>query len=237
MSRFFAFALASFCVGAALVAGLSAGCGDAGAPSSDDLHDGSYSRRDSSPVDPPSEAGAIVEAGPEPTAPSCAAYCELVMANCTADNAQYASKADCLAFCKYLPLTREGEEKAAASVACRQYWADSPAHTNPKDYCLAAGPFGGNACGDRCTAFCDVLMSVCSPDGGVAAYESTPECATACVGFSYRDAGADGGGEGPGASGLGDTLNCRLHELRLVTADPKKCSSLSPDGGVCEPRR
>jgi hypothetical protein len=158
------------------------------------------------------------------------------MTNCTKANAQYASKEECLALCEHLPLTRpasEGAAKDAPSVACRQYWADSPARTNPDTYCLAAGPLGGNACGDRCTAFCSIVLSACSPDGGVVAYESQPECATACVGFSYRDAGTDGGGESPDGPTTGDTLNCRLYWLREAAMTPDKCSLLAPQSDAC----
>lgn len=191
--------------------------------------------RDSAPVEDP-EGGPPIDAGAAPP-PSCEKYCELVTTNCTGETAQYGSKAECLAFCVHVPLIqpkREAEEKEAASVACRQYWADTPARTNPKTYCLAAGPFGGNACGDRCTAFCDVVLSACSPDGGVAAYESQPECASACAGFNYLDGGTDGGGEGPEGPASGDTLNCRLYWLRAATTNPQKCSALNPKSDICK---
>lgn len=232
MSRFSSLALASLgaCLGLSVAFGASmAGCSsddeaDAASP------DASTVRRDAAPVDP-TEAGPAFDASVGPL-PTCEKYCDLVMQNCTGDDAQYASTEDCRAFCAHLPLTqptREAEEKAAASVACRQYWADGPARTSPKTYCLAAGPFGGNTCGDRCTAFCNVVLSACSPDGGVTAYASQPECATACANFSYRD----GGGEGPDGPSEGDSLNCRLHWLRAATKSPDKCTSLNPQSDVC----
>ena len=98
---------------------------------------------------------------------------------------------------------------------------------------LAAGPFGGNACGDRCTAFCSVVLSACSPDGGNVAYASQPECATACAGFSYLDEQTDGGGEGPDGPTEGDSLNCRLYWLRAATMDADKCAALAPQSDVC----
>ena len=237
MSRFLSFTIfgtfAGF--GAALgLIGWSAGCSSSALDSAS-AADGGTIRRDAAPVDP-TEAGPQLDAGTGPP-PSCEKYCDLVMASCSGDNAQYASTEECLGFCTHLPLvqpTREAEEKAAASVACRQYWADGPARTSPEIYCLAAGPFGGNACGDRCTAFCDVVLSACSPDGGVKAYASQPECASACAGFSYRDAGTDGGGEGPSGPEQGDSLNCRLYWLRAATMAPEKCSALGPQDDVCK---
>jgi hypothetical protein len=236
MPRLFAFAFGSVALGAALVATLAAGCEgssvEALGPSHDDAAPG---RRDGAPVDP-SEAGTYLDSG-APLATSCEKYCGLVMANCTGPNAQYASLEDCHAFCAHLPLVQpaaEAEEKEAASVACRQYWADSPARTNPEGYCLAAGPFGANVCGDRCTAFCDALLLTCTPDGGVAVYESQPDCASACASFSFRDAGEDGGGEAPFGPKNGDTLNCRLYHLRQATKNTQSCLALHPDGGACE---
>jgi len=239
MSRVFAFAvcaLASVVTGLGLVASSIAGCSDSDVQTASASSDAGALRRDAAPVDP-TQPSPQLDAGTGPV-PSCMKYCQLVMENCTGESAQYGSTEECLAFCDHLPLeqpTREADEKEAASVACRQYWADGPARTSPKTYCLAAGPFGGNACGDRCTAFCSVVLSACSPDGGaVVAYRSQPECATACAGFSYRDASTDGGGEGPDGPVDGDTLNCRLYWLRAATMDPEKCAALAPDSEVCQ---
>jgi len=197
-------------------------------------------RRDSGSLVEPTEAGAPLDGGVGDT-PSCDKYCSLVMANCTGANEQYASMDECLAFCGHLPLTqpsRSADEKEAASVACRQYWADSPARTSPDKVCLAAGPFGGNVCGDRCTAFCEVVLDTCTPsNGGTPAYSTLPECASDCANFSYRDAGVDGGGEGPSNPGSNDTLNCRLFQLRAAVLTPSKCSTLHPDGGACEGKK
>ncbi|MBX3219556.1 MAG: hypothetical protein KF795_03485 [Labilithrix sp.] len=237
MSRLLPSAFASF-VGAGLglllsFAAVMGGCGEADLETASS-GDGGAVRRDAAPVDP-TEGGLPVDAGLGPP-PDCEKYCDLVMENCAGAEAQYASTDECLAFCAHLPLVepmRGTDEKAAPSVACRQYWADAPARTSPKAYCLAAGPFGGNTCGDRCTAFCSVALSACTPDGGVTAYASQPECATACAGFSYRDSNADGGGEGPDGPEDGDTLNCRLYWLRQATTDPTRCAALKVQSDAC----
>lgn len=191
-------------------------------------------KRDSAPVDPQVEAGEGLDAGLGPE-PNCEKYCTSVTANCTGANEQYGSMEECTMFCRALPLNESGrgsgDVSSASSVACRQYWADSPAKTNPDAYCLAAGPFGGNACGDRCTAFCDIVLAACSPDAGNAPFADQPSCATACAGFTYRDAGTDGGGEGPNGPDAGDSLNCRLFQLREAVMHPDKCAALS---GACK---
>jgi hypothetical protein len=231
--RFLPLAFATFSATAALVAGSAVGCGTA--IFEETSTDAGSVRRDAAPVDA-TEAGApLDDAGTR--LPSCTTYCDLVMTHCTGGAAQYASKAECLAFCAHLPLTepsRDIEEKNAASVACRQYWADGPARTSPETYCLAAGPFGGNTCGDRCSAFCSVVLSACSPDGGVAAYESEPACKTACVDYPFREAGSDGGGEGPSGPSEGDTLNCRLFWLRSATTEPSSCTQLGAQSASCK---
>lgn len=235
MSRVFAFAVFFGVTSALGVLALGA-CGDpAVEPTRPTTDAGPNLRRDSAPVDP-GEAGAPPDA-PTSSEPNCEKYCDLVMANCSATNAQYTSKAECLAFCGHLPLqaeTRGGnDEKSSASVACRQYWADSPAQTSPDTYCLAAGPYGGNTCGDRCTAFCRAVLSICPPSGAKPPYADQPQCASACADFSYRDAGADGGGEGPSGPTAGDSLNCRLHLLRAALTQPGKCADLSAVSETC----
>lgn len=236
MPRRFASIVGSFGVGLWLIFGLANACSSSPVDARF-LDAGGTPRLDGAPVTPPGEAGDSLDAGSGlPT--SCDRYCNFVTTNCTLDNAQYASNAECLAFCAFLPLeqlTHDVEEKHAGSVACRQYWADSPARTDPSSYCLAAGPFGGNVCGDRCMAFCDALLSACAPtrNGATPAYASQPDCATACASFSYRDASADGGGEAPGGPDAGDTLNCRLFHLRRATLDPQACALLHPDSGAC----
>jgi hypothetical protein len=238
LSRFFAFAV-SLAGGVALAAAAIVACTadepdvTMSPPSADS---GANIKRDSAPVDP-IDSGPLLDAGLAP-APSCEKYCDFVTENCTGENAQYASKSDCADFCGHLPLTEAsrggGEDKSGASVACRQYWADAPAKTDPNAYCLSAGPFGGNACGNRCAAFCAVVLSVCSPDGGTnAPYADQPSCADACAAFTYRDAGTDGGGEGPNGPAHGNSLNCRLYQLRAALQDPAKCPDLRVDSQAC----
>lgn len=231
MPRFAVFAALSLTAGALLIASAFVACNAADLGLFEDAS--ANARKDGAPVDP-LDSGTVPPEGP--SRPSCATYCGLVMSHCTGDQAQYASADDCLAFCRYLPETgptRGDTDTTSASLACRQYWAGSPARTDPASACLAAGPFGANVCGQRCTAFCDVLLGACGNLGPSAPFADQPECASACADLTFRDAGADGGGEGPDGPDAGDSLNCRLFVLRQAAADTQACPLLAPDAGAC----
>lgn len=192
--------------------------------------DDSGVRKDGGPVGP-ADGGSYdsgTTLGPEP---SCSKYCDLVMESCVDAEAQYASRGDCLAICARLPAGDAGDIESN-SVACRQYYAGSPARTNAGGYCLAAGPFGGGVCGDRCTAFCELTLATCS-SGADAPYGSYPDCQTACAGFTYKDGGVDGGGEPPNGPPTGDTLNCRLFQVREAIVAGGGCGNLGADSGAC----
>ena len=197
--------------------------------------------RDGGVVDPPDGGSSAGNAVTTPRPPSCDSYCNLVMANCQGDAAQYESNSDCLAFCALFPAGKAGDTNNH-SLACRQFYAGSPALTDAVPYCLAAGPLGGGTCGDRCTAFCQIASAVCFPDTeprdagapGAPPYDSLPACATACAAFDYEQANADGGGEGPNGPSSGNTLNCRLYELRHVIAEGDGCENLAPNSPTCQ---
>lgn len=184
------------------------------------------------PVDPPDASQ--TDSGPPPgPPPTCSDYCDAVQDACKGDQVQYGNRNDCLSFCAHLDLGDAGDKKEP-TVGCRAYYASSPATTDPDKYCLAAGPFGGAVCGDRCTAFCQVTVEVCSPDAGDAPYPSFADCRTACAAFPFREAGAPGGGEGPTQAPMpGNTLNCREFQLRKVASEGVGCADLGPDSGLC----
>ncbi|MDB4941022.1 MAG: hypothetical protein JWP97_556 [Labilithrix sp.] len=193
--------------------------------------DAAGTHRDSGYVDPPD--GGTADAAAPPEGPECSAYCDTVQASCTEGSAQYTSRDECLAFCGLLPAGMTGES-AGDSVACRAFYAGSPARTDAT-YCAAAGPYGGGVCGDRCPIFCALAMSACGAgsDGGPPPYASYPDCQTACVGFGYRDGGVDGGGEGALGPDAGDTLNCRLFYLRQAVTSGTSCENIAVDSPAC----
>ncbi len=215
--------------GAAALAILA--CSTTAASERDVFVEDSGPRKDGGPV-APAEAGQYDAGTPPGPAPSCGKYCTVVMESCTDEHAQYASRAECLELCARLPEGDAGDNESN-SVACRQYFAGSPARTNAGSYCPAAGPFGGGVCGDRCIAFCGLALGACSPDAGAAPYGSYPDCQTACAGYPYKDGGADGGGETPNGPATGDTLNCRLYHVRSAVHDGTGCANLGPDSGAC----
>jgi hypothetical protein len=188
-------------------------------------------RRDGGLVQP-ADGGTYDAGSPPGPEPSCTGYCDLVMASCTDAQAQYASRAECLALCGHLPAGDAGD-KETNSVACRQYYAGSPARTDAPGYCLAAGPFGGGVCGDRCTAFCGLALGACSPSAPAAPYAGYPDCQTDCAGYAYKDGGVDGGGEAPDGPASGDTLNCRLFHVRSAVTEGTGCVNVGLDSGAC----
>jgi hypothetical protein len=207
-----------------------ASCGSSSASADLAVEDGSI-RKDGGLVEP-AEGGTYDASGPPGPAPECAAYCSLVMDSCSGAHAQYASAQECLAFCSRLPAGKAGASDGN-SIACRQFYAGSPARLDALAYCLAAGPFGGGVCGDRCQSFCELTLSTCSPDAGEAPYGSYPDCQSTCTGFVYRDGGTDGGGEPPTGPGAGNTLNCRLFYTRAAVTSGAACANLGLDSGAC----
>jgi hypothetical protein len=220
-------AASALCAGGALAL---AACGSSAEPEVSFPDGGAAPRLDGGVVDPPE--GGLSDAAPPGPEPSCARYCSLIAENCEGEHAQYASEEQCLATCAHLPVGERGD-RATNSLACRQYYAGTPAQTTAASYCLAAGPFGGSVCGDRCTAFCQIALGACPPDGGPAPYASYPDCATACAGFVYRDVQDEGGGEGPFGPEEGDTLNCRMFHLREALADRARCADVAADSDAC----
>ncbi len=209
------------------------GCTDDGASVLDAGADAPILTRDATPVDVPDGSKPATDASASP-APSCEKYCDLVMKNCTGPQAQYETEEDCLAFCKHLPLGDPGDDDEG-TVACRQYFAGNAARTSPASYCTTAGPFGGGVCGDRCTAFCDVALSACSPDSGTPSYANQGECKTACADYAYKDAGPDAGGETPTGPTSGNSLNCRLYYLRQAVKVPADhCVDLGEQSPTCK---
>lgn len=191
----------------------------------------------------PSRDGSLVhlpDAGPmspEPTfpVPDCSSYCSSVMDHCRGNQAQYASREECLAFCARIPIGQTGDTDGN-SIACRQSYAESPARTDSVTYCPAAGPFDSRPCGERCPVFCGMVLSVCSPgvDSGVAApFNDYSECQTACLDFLYLDGGVDGGSGTVGGPTSGDSLNCRLYYLRQVLTTGSGCENLGGSSSEC----
>jgi hypothetical protein len=105
------------------------------------------------PPPPPADMGVDtgmvdmgVDGGPPPGA--CGEYCTTVTTNCTGANAQYASMAECMAYCARArwPEGTAGDMDGN-TIACRIYHGGAPAASDPATHCPHAGPSGGNVCG------------------------------------------------------------------------------------------
>jgi hypothetical protein len=224
--------LASVLLAASAAGGiaLAAACGsdDASSPATPAPSDASL---DIHPVGPPDAADDHVTPPPTPET-SCDSYCRAVMMACHDAEAQYANPGECSAYCQRLDLGDAGDTKSG-TIACRAYYATTAAMIDPAKYCAAAGPYGAMLCGDRCSAFCEVTLETCAPDSGSAPFGSFPDCRDACNQLAFKDAGEDGGGEGPTGPTSGNTLNCREHLLRNVLATGEGCADLGVDSGPC----
>lgn len=234
MRRFF-FSI-SFSAGAAIttvgVVMAVSSCSNTAATSADPSGENDASHRDASIVEPV-EGGTFDAGNPPSPVPECATYCDSVLDSCKDKHEQYGSRDECLAFCARLPPGKTGES-AGNTVACRQFYAGSPSKIDAVSYCGAAGPFGGGGtCGDRCPVFCELALSACAPEAGAAPYGSYPDCQTACVGFSYKDGGVDGGGEPTTGPTTGNTLNCRLYYLREAITAGTSCENLGANSAAC----
>ncbi|WP_437955355.1 hypothetical protein WME76_27980 [Sorangium sp. So ce119] len=151
---------------------------------------------------------------------SCASYCELVMANCTDDLAQYGSQASCEAYCADLPEGTAGDT-TGNSLACRAYHAGEAA-TNAMTHCIHAGPGGGEVCGSPVESFCLVAPEAC-PD----VFADTAVCEAEAANFD-----ADTLYAGPDSTG--NTLACRLYHLTEAAANAEThCPHIGEGSPVC----
>ena len=173
-------------------------------------------------------------AGSGPETASCEAYCKDVLGTCTGEDTQYAAPEECSWVCARLTPGDLGD-KDVSTLACRAYHASTTAKTDPHTWCGAAGAFGGGVCGDRCAAFCQLTLAVCTaPSGpGKAPWADVPACVTACAEFAYLDGGVDGGGDGTAGTPSGDTFNCRQRALRAALRDPSRCADLAETSASC----
>ncbi|MBM4342507.1 MAG: hypothetical protein FJ100_03925 [Deltaproteobacteria bacterium] len=156
-------------------------------------------------------------------APSCQAYCKVVVAHCTGDNAQYKDEAECNNYCKGLGKLPAGtaDDKAGNTIGCRTYHAGA-AKDDPKTHCSHAGKSGGNACGTWCDNYCHLVDKSC-----LAAKQDmdvdTSTCLTKCK--ELKDGGK------PNDAG-GDSVQCRIYHLGVAGTDEANAKIHCPHGKV-----
>jgi hypothetical protein len=160
------------------------------------------------------------EAGAQLT---CAFYCNQIMANCSAANAQYGSQADCLKACAAFPLGTLADTQGN-TLGCRIYHSGAPSVAAPATHCPHGGPYGFGGCGTQCEGFCEVAAAACGADAGLF---TDGGCAAECATWTSGDAGPDP---------AGPALQCREYHLGMALSTPfPHCTHIgtTPAGAAC----
>ncbi|HEY0136809.1 MAG TPA: hypothetical protein VGB85_22160 [Nannocystis sp.] len=156
----------------------------------------------------------------EPIALDCNTYCTTITSNCTAQNAQYASMAQCETSCGAFALGTDADQMGN-TLGCRIYHAGAAAGA-PETHCTHAGPGGNNQCGSNCEGFCALASFACP-----GSFSDGEACMSACAGYPDSEPfdAADVGG---------DTLACRLYHLTVASEAPTvHCPHILPDSEPC----
>jgi hypothetical protein len=167
--------------------------------------------------------------------PSCAVYCDTVMANCRGADAAYEDRDDCLATCAQLPLGTLSD-RTQNSVGCRIYHGRSSSQ-DPSSHCNHAGPTGDGHCGflgdgentGNCESYCRLFQAACSEEFDGEGYGDLGECVQACqVGFEDKGAGNDTLYDVDTAR-EDDSLQCRVYyATRALGGAGSACAKVSP---------
>jgi hypothetical protein len=156
--------------------------------------------------------------------PSCETYCTTLMANCTAEAAQYGSMDACLGACAGLTLGAASDSDGN-TVGCRTYHANS-VPTAGVEHCDHAGPMGADECGSNCEGFCAIAVHTCTGANQVWATEAA--CMTDCammndtVGYNATVQ-------------TGDSLACRMYHLTMASepGSAEHCDHIGLASPVC----
>ncbi len=143
----------------------------------------------------------------------CARYCDLVAANCSGVNQQYASPAACRAVCDLLDPGRPGD-LSGNTVSCRLRQAELAASTGePLNYCFSAGPGGAGSCGTDCEGYCSVMSAQCEQLGPeetcLRACADVPDLSRPPQSSKYNT-----------TQQTGNSLQCRLYHVSAASLDP-----------------
>jgi hypothetical protein len=130
-------------------------------------------------------------------------------ANCTGDNQQYRNLAECQLACALMDPGTE-QDGPIDTIGCRLRQARAAS----KQSCIAAGPFGGDVCGNHCDVFCGLVDENCSKEPQPP-YPSASTCIEQCPTFRIEDPTAISHTKSPS----GDSFNCRAHHMILSLTD------------------
>jgi hypothetical protein len=155
---------------------------------------------------------------------TCDFYCATVMHNCQGASAEYVNTATCMTACPiFEPGTTYATDTMDDTLGCRIYHALAAAG-DPSNHCRQAGPVGGDHCGDRCEAFCNLDTSYCTAPNPVA-YANPAACREACNSGSFPYLTGDAGDL---SLTSGDTLNCRIYHLEAAMQSASAASFHCP---------
>ncbi len=200
----------------------------------------------------PKNSGPCVD---KPTADAdCDSYCQLELAECTDEFAQFETSGQCQGVCAALTLGTVGDT-TQNTVGCRRYHSYNallPLPDGPAAHCPHTGPGGDGHCGPadtrdapytgNCESYCQLAAAACDPDTtpGLAAkdtfaghFKSSEACQEAC---SKLDGSGKDSKYFVSPAPVGDNLECRfLHVSRALDIDDKtaplqECASVFGEG-------
>lgn len=175
---------------------------------------------DTAPDATPSDVGV-----PDDTAealPTCQGYCASITANCTGDNAQFATGAACLTWCQAnASFSVSFDNTKADNLQCRSHHATlaGAASDAQGTHCLHAGPTGGNVCGSWCENYCRRAMANCT--GANTIWPSDTACFANCSFTSNT---------GPATALSGGHIQCLINHMGLAGLDAAGAAKHCPYG-------
>lgn len=145
--------------------------------------------------------------------PICPRYCDKLDESCA--GLEYKDRDQCLAACALMKPGNEGDNDNTAG--CRLGQAEKATKGDGAS-CKKASAFGGQACGNPCTTFCQLVDAICiqGNDSASKPYTSESSCVEQCASLTYDPNGDEGQKQDFAGA---DTLNCRMFHLLLAIDD------------------
>jgi hypothetical protein len=187
-----------------------------------------------SPIPP---SGPRCTGAPE-AAPTCTEYCQIQLAACDKELAQYETEQQCLDVCAVFAAGTNAD-KTENTVGCRRYHAFS-ATLAPEQHCSHSGPTGDGHCGDtskvetghtgNCESYCALLAEAC-PTEFESEMVDAEQCMANCV--ELPEAAPDSKYSLVSAA-ESTGLSCRILQTARAFADATACAG-AVGAAPCEP--
>lgn len=172
---------------------------------------------------------------PSATVPDCDSFCHLEMIECTGEQQQYESAAQCAAVCNALDRGT-ADDQSGNTVACRKYHSYN-ALLDPLTHCSHTGPGGEGHCGSsalpesgstgNCESYCMLLAKACKSDFD-ATFANQPACDLDCA---KLDGAAPNSNYSIAASG--NNVQCRLLYVSRALSDATECAAAEGKVAPC----